>query len=1006
MGLPNGNIEFSDTDLERQALSRDMKTQTMRGCAMRLRLKCFMLMLMTPLCTAVGAQSGGKPVAQWLFQAESVNTQAVLDQVNESPAQFAHPFALAQNPMSALECKDDSTVLRVADPSPSMLPSQAISLESWVNLSAGIRWGGILGYFQDNGDDEKGWLLGYDDSRFNVSVSVASKLQYLTAQTRYRLGQWYHVVGTYDGQALKLYVNGKLENSLALQGPIDYPDQATLTMAAYLDANERNAMQGLIHEVSIYDQALDPATIRRRHQAKRVHFARPLELDLGPYVQYVTPLSARIHWWTHDACASIIEYGLAGPGAKHSPGIELKGKHQGKLDLRVEDRQPKRRHSLTISGLRPNEVYAYRVGGSGPDSDQATPVYELDTALNYAPRPLRPAAEPFKTSSHGSQVKALAREILNKTGIDKGYCLVWGVHNGQLAYELAAQSQLTVLGIDEDASRIREVTQTLYKAGAYGARIMMQQVPSMKEVPFPSHFANLIVSERALAQAACPGSARELQRVLQPGQGIAVLGSLANRPGALSAWLAPVSDHCQSQDFAQGSFYALKKPTLPGAGSWTHQYGDVGNTAHSHEELAGASATDHLALQWIGHPGADFGVDRNPRMPAPLAVSGRLFHQGMNRMVAVDSYNGAVLWSLEIPDLHRMNLPRDAGNWCTDESSLYVAIKDHCWVIDHRTGALKQVFRLPAGATDEKLDWGYVAHANGVLFGSTVKRGTAYTDFWGGASWYDKTSGAGTGKVCSDMLFAYDLESASLLWQYERGVAINTTLAAGSGRLYFVESRNPEIKQQAQRRISDAGLWAEQFLVALDERSGEVQWEVPIDTVDGTVVFFLGCTDKTILLSSSAQGKYHLYAFNADTGRQVWKNEHKWPSDNHSGHMQHAVLFETKLYLEPCGYDLATGEQFTSAVGRHEGCATYCGINNALLYRGKSRRISLWDVKSNKVTSWHNLRPSCWLSTIAADGMVILPEGGGGCSCGNWLETSLAFSPVARGIDAGTPTSK
>jgi hypothetical protein len=26
--------------------------------------------------------------------------------------------------------------------------------------------------------------------------------------------------------------------------------------------------------------------------------------------------------------------------------------------------------------------------------------------------------------------------------------------------------------------------------------------------------------------------------------------------------------------------------------------------------------------------------------------------------------------------------------------------------------------------------------------------------------------------------------------------------------------------------------------------------------------------------------------------------------------------------------------------------------------------------------------------------MVLSPEGGGGCSCGNWLETSIGFAPA------------
>jgi hypothetical protein len=62
-----------------------------------------------------------------------------------------------------------------------------------------------------------------------------------------------------------------------------------------------------------------------------------------------------------------------------------------------------------------------------------------------------------------------------------------------------------------------------------------------------------------------------------------------------------------------------------------------------------------------------------------------------------------------------------------------------------------------------------------------------------------------------------------------------------------------------------------------------------------------------------------------------------------------------------------------------------------LLYRGENRRISLWDVGTGETSSWPRLRPSCWLSTVAGGGMVLSPEGGGGCSCGGWMETSIAF---------------
>ena len=110
--------------------------------------------------------------------------------------------------------------------------------------------------------------------------------------------------------------------------------------------------------------------------------------------------------------------------------------------------------------------------------------------------------------------------------------------------------------------------------------------------------------------------------------------------------------------------------------------------------------------------------------------------------------------------------------------------------------------------------------------------------------------------------------------------------------------------------------------------------------------------------------------------------------------MQHPVVLADRVFLEPCGYDLNTGRLLTSAMSRREGCATYCGAKYALVHRGQSRCVAMWDFNTGRITSWRNLRPSCWLSTIVGEGMVLSPEGGGGCSCGNWIETSVAFSPL------------
>lgn len=719
-------------------------------------------------------------------------------------------------------------------------------------------------------------------------------------------------------------------------------------------------------------------------------------VELGPYVRYVTPSEAVVYWRTTEAGPSSLEYGLAGPGAKYSPSILLEGAHQGQLENRLVDERAKTQHAMRITGLRPNEVYAYRVKALTGGVEKSTGVYELDTALNYSVLSLSKDGPFSEDAVRHQQVQAVTREILRQ-GITQGYCLVWGLVDGSLAHALAANTNLTVIGVDDDADRIAAVRRRLYSAGVYGTRIAVQHVEDLSHVPYPDNFANLIVSERLLTEGRAPGAASEMFRVLRPRGGAAMfcdLISVTNGPSeAIEEWLNGLAVEASRWPADIGTLYLIEKATVPGIGSWTHQYGDTGNTADSHDDLSGANGTNDLDVQWLGKPGADFGADRNPRMPAPLAAAGKLFHQGMNRMVALDAYNGTILWSLEIPALQRVNLPRDASNWCTDDAMLYTAIEGKCWVLDHRNGDLKHVYTLPAEEAGSEWDWGYVAQQDGVLFGSAVKKGMAYTNFWGGASWYDKTSGYGTEKVCSDTLFAYDLQTRELLWTWRTGLVINTAIALNDNAMIFIESRHENIKDNRGRRLNGEPLWSDQYLVALNPRTGARLWETPIDTVDGIVVFFLSCTNDTIVVASSAAGNYHLYAYDVDGGAFLWHAEHKWTNDNHSGHMQHPVVLADRVFLEPCGYDLKSGRLLTSEVGRHEGCATYCGTKHALVYRGQSRRVAMWDINTGEITSWYNLRPSCWLSTIAGEGMVLSPEGGGGCSCGNWLETSLAFSP-------------
>ena len=84
------------------------------------------------------------------------------------------------------------------------------------------------------------------------------------------------------------------------------------------------------------------------------------------------------------------------------------------------------------------------------------------------------------------------------------------------------------------------------------------------------------------------------------------------------------------------------------------------------------------------------------------------------------------------------------------------------------------------------------------------------------------------------------------------------------------------------------------------------------------------------------------------------------------------------------------------------GCGTYASTTNAVFFR--SGTVTMWSPETGGSSTWKRLRPDCWLSTIPAAGMLLSPEGGGGCSCGTWLEASVGFMPkVVSAVKPETP---
>jgi len=116
-----------------------------------------------------------------------------------------------------------------------------------------------------------------------------------------------------------------------------------------------------------------------------------------------------------------------------------------------------------------------------------------------------------------------------RTEADKGYCLVLASEKGRLAFELAKRTQMQIVCVEEDLHKVAASRRALDAAGYYGARVTVHH-GSLKTLPYPSYFANLIVSEKTLLTGEMTTPALEVYRLLRPYGGCVYLGQDA-QPG-------------------------------------------------------------------------------------------------------------------------------------------------------------------------------------------------------------------------------------------------------------------------------------------------------------------------------------------------------------------------------------------------------------------------------------------------------------------------------------------
>jgi len=652
------------------------------------------------------------------------------------------------------------------------------------------------------------------------------------------------------------------------------------------------------------------------------------------------------------------------------------------------------------------------------------------SALPEEALPFKPVANPFpKDAVSEDYYSAAAEAILKQTSIKSGFCLVLGNEQGRLALELAKRSELVIHAVEPDERKVQASRAALLKTGFLGSRITVDRL-DLSLIPYASYFANLIVSDSLLLTGEVPGIPTEVARNLKPVGGALCLGVPDNAPASVKskaaqtipAWLAATKLADEKAVIeSQGNWTRLVRAALPGAGAWSHQYGNAANTSSNDDERIKGG----LSVLWYGDPGPGKMVNRHAGAVGPISINGRLFIQGDESVMAYDAYNGQFLWETQNPGALRAGLKRayEPGNMAASDDSLFMVVESSCLHYEAATGRIRRTYRIPGADGGTNRQWSYIAFKDGVLFGTVTDRSELAAE--------RKRRGI-TGSAATDKVFAYDTATGKLLWTHSGTSISHVSMAVGDGKIFFVDSslttdQREDFLQQdktalaklagpAQKLAEDRLKKADvRMAVGLDARTGKLLWAKPVDVTDASEIGIGGGSlsmiyhnNHLVLGGANANGHYwtqflagefkrrRLVVLDANNGEKLWARD--------ANYRHRPVVIENEIVAEPWAYDLytgapkmrthpLTGEQtpwMFARPGHH--CGAISATPNMMFFRSKFTAFYNRD-KDEGTEHFAGHRLGCWINTIPANGLVMVPEASAGCVCLFSIAATIVFEP-------------
>ncbi|MDP6635777.1 MAG: PQQ-binding-like beta-propeller repeat protein [Phycisphaerae bacterium] len=468
--------------------------------------------------------------------------------------------------------------------------------------------------------------------------------------------------------------------------------------------------------------------------------------------------------------------------------------------------------------------------------------------------------------------------ILKETGVSGGLIVHLNCGEGKLTAAMGSGESFLVHGLDTSAANIARARKHIKDAGLYG-KVSVARFAG-KHLPYADNLASLILAENL---GTVPMT--EVMRVLSPG-GAAYVKKDRRWNKIVKPWSKDIDE-------------------------WTHHLHDAGGNAVANDRVAGPPRR----LQWTDGPLWARSHGYTPSVSAMVSAAGRLFYicdetltgAGPDavskwRLVARDAFSGVRLWKRPVPvwgsaefsgtpdigggagSVGRFTMPPNVGKRLVavgDKVYVTLGPRAPVTVLDAATGKTHRVYKETARADE-------ILCTNGKLIVS-INPPVKITP-------PTRTKITAPEPAPGKHICAIDLKTERILWKKGPFAPVRTTKGQDPfGRLELTAD---------QKRVV---LLTRKTIEALDISSGERIWRIDrpklpasaVTRVGYSAMYEYGLTvmvyrSGVVLLAQPEPDIHHtyhttpgtLYAFDATTGKQMWKN----PYGGWGHHTQHDVF--------------------------------------------------------------------------------------------------------------------